>query len=138
MIFSIFFHFFHDSWWVCNGYQMGYVKKQNAPKMPPSVILWCHFNYNFQVCFHLLLGPQVSIHGFVYVLNLIEMLAQVNGGGTLFPWAFNNSFNNHGVRTQLPCGSMTTIDKGAINQLEWYWLKNNWEMWWKHLCSIHR
>jgi hypothetical protein len=53
--------------------------------MPPGAILWCHFNYNLQVCFHLLLGPQVSIHGFVYVLNLIEMLAQVNGGGDFVP-----------------------------------------------------
>jgi hypothetical protein len=52
--------------------------------MPVGAILWCHFNYNLQICFHFLLGPQVSIHGFVYVLNLIEMLAQVNGGeGTL-------------------------------------------------------
>jgi hypothetical protein len=58
---------------------MGHVKKQNAPRMPLRVI-------------------QVSIHSFVYVLNLIEMLAQVNWGQTLFPWAFNNSINDHGVK----------------------------------------
>jgi hypothetical protein len=53
--------------------------------MPLGAILWFHFNYNLQDCFHLFLGPQVSINGFVYVLNLIEMLAQMKGGGDFVP-----------------------------------------------------
>ncbi len=115
------------------GIKRGMSKKKNAPRCDPMM----SFQLPPPSLFPFTLGPP-SFHPWLRLcFELDRNVGPMNGGGTLFPWAFNNSINNHAVRTQLPCGSMTVIGKGAIDRLDWYWLENNWEMWWRHLCSIH-
>jgi hypothetical protein len=125
---------------IVGGYSVGFKRGMSKTKCPQNAPM-CDPMMSFQLqppnLLPFTLGPP-SFHPWLcQCFEPDRNVGPSEWGGTLFAWAFNNSINNHGVKTQLPCGSMTTIDEGAIDQLEWYWLKNNWEMWWRHFCSIH-